>query len=128
MTQAGSFSARRRTCRPSRPGEAVDRRADIWAFGCVLYEMLTGRQAFPGDSIAELLAGVIERDPDWIQLPATLPVRVRDLLRRCLEKDPRKRRRDIGDVRIEIEQALSEPAQMAAAVVYPTSSRSARLA
>ncbi len=75
-------------------GKAVDKRADILAFGCVFYEMLTGKLAFPGETTTDILAGVIHRDPDWTRVP----VQVRRLLRRCLEKDPRKRLRDIGDV------------------------------
>ncbi len=86
-------------------GKPLDKRTDIWAFGCVLYEMLAGRPAFQGESATDILAQVIERDPDWSGLPARLPERVNELLRRCLEKDPRKRRRDIGDVRLELERA-----------------------
>jgi eukaryotic-like serine/threonine-protein kinase len=83
-------------------GRAVDKRADIWAFGCVVYEMLTGTQAFAGESTTDILAGVVQRDPDWTKLPATLPSRIVDLLRRCLEKNPKDRLRDIGDARYEI--------------------------
>jgi serine/threonine protein kinase/Tol biopolymer transport system component len=75
----------------------VDKRADIWAFGCVLYEMLTGRIAFPGDSISETIAAVLDREPDWSALPNNVPTGVRQLLKRCLEKDPKRRLRDIGD-------------------------------
>jgi Tol biopolymer transport system component len=90
-------------------GQNADKRADIFAFGSVLYEMLTGRQVFPGDTVSEILARVIEREPDWNVLPAGLHPRILELLRRCLEKDPKKRRRDIGDVRMEIELALADP-------------------
>ena len=76
-----------------------------------------GAAAFEGESVSDILARVIEREPDWKPLPAALPPRVHELLRRCLEKDPKKRRRDIGDVRIEIEQVLSGPAQTAAPLV-----------
>ena len=85
----------------------VDRRADIWAFGCVLYEMLTGKMAFRGESVTDTLAAVIKAEPDWSQLPAATPMRVRVLLRRCLQKDPKQRLRDIGDARISLEEVLS---------------------
>ncbi len=79
-------------------GQVVDKRTDIWAFGCVLYEMLTGRAAFAGDSTTDVLAAVVDREPSWDLLPPTTPANVMRVLRRCLEKDPRKRARDIGDV------------------------------
>ena len=84
-------------------GLPVDKRTDIWAFGCVLYEMLTGRVAFPGETVSDSIAKILEREPDWSALPATTPVPLRRLLLRCLAKDPKKRLRDIGDVRIEID-------------------------
>src|SRR5437660_354106 len=90
-------------------GKPADRRADIFAFGCVLYEMLSGQAAFAGETVSEILARVIEREPDWNSLPTGLPLRIYELLRRCLEKDPRKRRRDSGDIRVEIEAALTAP-------------------
>ena len=98
-------------------GRMVDKRTDIFALGALLYEMLTGRPAFAGDDVGEILVRVIEREPDWSKLPSKLPWRIPELLRRCLEKDPRKRRRDAADVRIDIEQALAEPA--AGAVPLP---------
>jgi serine/threonine protein kinase/Tol biopolymer transport system component len=88
-------------------GKAVDRRADIWAFGCVLYEMLTGKQTFTGETVTDTLAAVIRAEPDWLQLPAATPVRARVLLQRCLQKDPKQRLRDIGDARISLEEVLS---------------------
>jgi len=88
-------------------GRAVDRRADIWAFGCVLLEMLTGRQTFAGDSVAETLASVIKETPDWQALPANTPPSVRRLLRRCLVKEARQRLRDIGEARILISETLA---------------------
>jgi serine/threonine protein kinase len=91
-------------------GHTIERYTDIWAFGCVLYEMLTGRSPFEGGDLAGILARVLEREPDWTRLPANVPARVRDLLRLCLEKNPKNRRRDAGDVRIDIERALSGPA------------------
>src|SRR5688500_4709644 len=83
-------------------GKAVDRRADIWAFGVVLYEMLTGRRAFEGDDISTTLAAVLMREPEWTALPVAVPAAVRRLLRRCVEKDPRKRLSAIGDARLEL--------------------------
>jgi serine/threonine protein kinase len=90
-------------------GREVDKRADIWAFGCVLYEMLTGRPAFPGADVSEVLAGVIKSDVAWNLLPANTPPKLRALLRRCLDKDPKHRLRDIGDARIDIEEVLATP-------------------
>jgi serine/threonine protein kinase len=87
-------------------GKRVDRRADIWAFGCVLYEMLTGQCAFAGETTSDTLAAVIRAEPDWSSVAANTPMRVRELLRRCLQKDPRQRLRDIGDARIAIEEVL----------------------
>jgi len=90
-------------------GKAVDKRTDIWAFGCVLYEMLTGKQAFDGEDITEILAAVVKTEPDWQVLPPTTPAQISILLRRCLRKDRQQRLRDAADVRIEIEEALSAP-------------------
>src|SRR6185436_18142126 len=89
-------------------GKTVDRRTDIWSFGCVLYEMLSGKQLFYGETVSDTIARILEREPDWSALPAAVPERIRDLLRRCLEKDARKRLRDIGDARIELEEAVAE--------------------
>ena len=93
-------------------GKAVDRRTDIWAFGCVLYEMLTGKMAFSGESITETLAAVIREEPDWSLLPPDTPPAIRNLLARCLKKDARQRLQSIGDARIAIDESLSgAPAQ-----------------
>jgi serine/threonine-protein kinase len=86
-------------------GEKVDKRADIWAFGCLLYELLAGKRAFTGEALPEIMAAVLEREPDWNALPPKTPAQIRELLRHCLQKDPQRRVRDFGDVRIEIEQA-----------------------
>jgi eukaryotic-like serine/threonine-protein kinase len=86
-------------------GKAVDKRADIWAFGVVLYEMLTGRRAFDGDEISDVLAAVLRQDIDWTALPAETPESIRRLLRRCLVKDRRPRLADMSAVRIEIDEA-----------------------
>ena len=91
-------------------GRPVDKRADIWAFGVVLFEMLSGRRLFHGDDVSETLAEVLKTDPDWNALPAATPSVVRRLLRRCLERDPNKRLHDIADGRLEIEDAISSPA------------------
>jgi len=88
-------------------GKAVDRRADIWAFGCLLFECLTGRRAFSGETVSDTLAKILERDPDLRALPGGTPPRVRDLFQRCLIKDPRLRLRDIGDARIALDEVLA---------------------
>ena len=90
-------------------GKPVDKRTDIWAFGCVLFEMLTGRRAFRGETPSDTIAAVLEREPDWSWLPDATPLRIRRVLRRCLEKDPNRRLHDIADARIELEDATSNP-------------------
>jgi serine/threonine protein kinase len=108
-------------------GRPVDRRTDIWSFGCVLYEMLTGRKVFPvGETVSDMLAGVLERDPDWRPLPAATPQQIRTLLERCLRKDAARRLRDIGDAKIEIEEAESEHTASPVAASAPAPSRRAR--
>jgi serine/threonine-protein kinase len=91
-------------------GKAVDRRTDVWAFGCCLYEALAGQRPFEGETHTDRIAAVLSRDPDWGALPPQTPPRIRDLLRRCLQRDLQRRLRHIGDARIEIEEALAEPA------------------
>jgi hypothetical protein len=95
-------------------GMGVDKRADVWAFGVVLWEMLVGRRLFPGDSVPETLAGVLKTEVEFDALPPEIPPAVRRLLRRCLERDPRERLRDIGEARIALREAL-EPGAAAAA-------------
>ncbi len=87
--------------------KSVDVRTDLWAFGCVLYEMITGRRAFPGESVTDTLSAVISKEPAWEALPATTPAGVRRLLRRCLTKDRKQRLASASDARLEIEDALS---------------------
>jgi serine/threonine-protein kinase len=89
-------------------GKPVDKRTDIWAFGCIVYEMLTGRRAFTGETATDVLAAIVTSEPRWDLLPAMTPLRIRDLLARCLQKDPNRRLRDIGDARIEVEETLAE--------------------
>src|SRR5204863_2305668 len=90
-------------------GVATDQRTDVFAFGCVLYEMLAGRRTFPGDTVTEAIASVIAREPDLAALPPSASPRLVDLLRRCLEKDPKRRWHAIGDVRVEIDHILADP-------------------
>jgi len=90
-------------------GRAVDKRTDIWAFGCVLFELLTGKQTFHGEDVTDILAAVVRAEPDWKILPAATPQKLRDLLRRCLQKDKTLRLRDAGDARIEIQDILTAP-------------------
>jgi len=104
-------------------GKTVDKRADVWAFGCVLFEMLTGRRAFEGDDVSITLAAVMMKEPDWTALPAAATPALRRLLRSCLEKDPKQRLQAIGDARLEIERllggALEETFAPAIAVAVP---------
>ncbi len=88
-------------------GQSVDKRTDIWAFGCVLYELITGRAAFARQTISDTIAAILDRDPDWESVHAIAPATVWSLVRRCLVKDPKRRLRDIGDVRIQIDEILA---------------------
>jgi serine/threonine protein kinase/Tol biopolymer transport system component len=90
-------------------GHDLDQRTDIFALGCVLYEILTGRSAFGGEDVAETLSRILQSQPDWTLLPTNVQPRIRELLRLCLQKEAKRRRQAIGDVRIDIEEALSEP-------------------
>ena len=92
-------------------GKTVDKRTDIWAFGCVLFEMLSGRQAFGGETVSDIIAAILSRSPDMTVLPKGTPRKIRDLLRRCIEKDPRLRLHDIADARIEIAETINAPAE-----------------
>jgi Tol biopolymer transport system component len=99
-------------------GKAVDRRADIWAFGTVLYEMLTGRKAFEGETVSDTLAAVLTKEPKWSALPAGTPSAVRRVLRRCLDRDARTRIHDVADARLELDEA-PEPEVAPAAIASP---------
>ncbi len=90
-------------------GQPLDKRSDIWSYGCVWFEALSGRHPFDAATMTDVLAAVVGREPDWGWLPANTPARVQWLLRRCLEKDPRRRLHDIGDARIELEEAIARP-------------------
>ena len=109
-------------------GLPPNERVDIWAFGCVLYEMLTGQRAFSGRSTADVIAALLEREPDWSRLPAGTQDRIEWLLKRCLAKDPRHRLQAIGDARIEIEEALREPARSGASLPEAAASTRERIA
>ena len=114
-TQAGFILGTAAYMSPEQAkGKTVDRRADIWAFGCLLYEMLTGEAPFHGETVTDTLAAVIRADPDWPRLPAETPTSVRVLLKRCLQKDSKQRLRDIGDARISIDEVLSGEARAVA--------------
>ncbi|MGH9735484.1 MAG: protein kinase domain-containing protein [Candidatus Acidiferrales bacterium] len=107
-TQAGIILGTAAFMSPEQAkGKNVDRRTDIWAFGCVFFEMLTAKPAFAGETVTDVLAAVVRAEPDWSQLPSSTPAHIRVLLRRCLQKDPRQRLRDIGDARISLEEVLS---------------------
>ncbi len=90
-------------------GKPLDKRTDIWSFGCVLYEILTGKRAFEGETVTDIVAAIIKGEPDWKTLPEEIPWSIRALLRRCLQKDPHRRLHDIADARIEIEEAINKP-------------------
>ena len=92
-------------------GKPLDKRTDIWSFGCVLYEILTGRAAFLGETLSDTLASILERDPDWSALPPATPRNMKTLLRRCLQKQTTRRLRDIGDARMELEETFDDVAE-----------------
>ena len=100
-------------------GQQVDKRTDIWAFGCVLFEMLTGQKAFSGLTATDTIAAIIEREPDWARLPATTPAEIQRLLRRCLAKNPKRRARDAGDVGLDLETAIDRLGQAEHVVAPP---------
>jgi eukaryotic-like serine/threonine-protein kinase len=112
MTSAGMILGTAAYMSPEQArGKAVDERSDLWAFGCVLFELLTGTRAFRGDDVADTIAAIITREPDWTRLPAATPEAIRRLLRRCLEKDRRRRLSNAADARLEIDDALTPPSR-----------------
>ena len=122
MTQAGMILGTAAYMSPEQArGKTVDKRADIWAFGCVLYEMLTGRRAFAGDDASETIAAILRDEPDWSALSSAPPAIV-VLLRHCLDRDRARRLRDFGDIRVWIDDASSTRFDVAA----PASSRAQR--
>jgi serine/threonine protein kinase len=123
-TQAGMILGTAAYMSPEQArGKSADRRADIWAFGCVLYEMLTGKMAFSGETVSDTLAAVIKDPPNWSLLPANTPGRLRVLVQRCLQKEPRQRLQAIGDARISIDELLAgapEPSPSTTLAAAPT--------
>ena len=114
-TQAGIILGTAAYMAPEQArGKPVDRRADIWAFGCVLYEMITGMRVYEGETVSDILAAVIMKEPDWNAVPASTPLFVRRLLRRCLEKDSKRRLQAIGEARIALENPEADPAPVKA--------------
>ena len=116
-TQAGIILGTAAYMSPEQAkGKTVDRRTDIWAFGCVLYEMLTGKQPFGGETVTDTLAAVIRGEPDWTLLPANTPQAVRNLLQRCLKKDPKQRLQSIGEARITLDEVFCGSSQAMAPI------------
>jgi eukaryotic-like serine/threonine-protein kinase len=109
-------------------GKAVDKRTDIWAFGAVLYELLTGQAAFQGEDVGDILAEVVKAEPDWTRLPEATPPSIRTLLRRCMRKDKRQRLQDAVGVRIEIEDAIAAPKDSGSTQTAPVSTSKLLLA
>jgi serine/threonine protein kinase len=128
-TQAGIILGTAAYMSPEQArGTRVDKRTDIWAFGCVLYEMLTGKHAFGGETTSDMLAAVIRAEPDWDALPAGIPETIGRLLKRCLDKDPKRRLQAIGEARIAIEETLSGPREAEAVRESPSKRPVARRA
>ncbi len=96
-------------------GKAVDKRTDVWAFGCVLYEMLTGKRAFEGETVSDTLAAILMKEPDWNALPPGTPEKIKEILRKCLRRDAKQRLHDIADARLDIEELTAASASLASA-------------
>ncbi len=103
-------------------GKAVDRRTDVWAFGCLLYEMLTGKRAFEGETVSDTLAAILKEDPEWTALPAGTPEKVREVLRKCLRRNAKQRLHDIADARLDLEEAAEAPFDSSAGATSADSS------
>ncbi len=117
MTLAGTVMGTAAYMSPEQArGKEMDRRTDIWAFGVILFEMLTGKQLFAGETASDSMAGILKTEPEWSKLPAGLPPQVEQVLRRCLSKDPRQRLRDIGEARVRLEDPYSESGMFSGAV------------
>src|SRR5262245_34862767 len=104
-------------------GREADRTTDVWAFGCVLYEMLTGQPAFTGETVTDILARVVTFEPDWAALPVFTPLEIQQVLKRCLRKDRKQRLHDICDARIEIDEALNDPVRRETEVIPARNNR-----
>ncbi len=121
MTQVGTIMGTAAYMSPEQArGKEVDRRADIWAFGVILFEMLTGKQLFVGETASDTLAGILKSDPQWEELPSDLPFQVDRVLRRCLAKDPRQRLRDIGEARVRLEDPMAESGMFSGPIAVAT--------
>src|SRR3990172_9464993 len=108
MTQAGIILGTAAYMSPEQArGKPVDKRSDIWAFGCVLYEMLSGKRLFDGETVSDVLAAVLTREPSWAALPATTPASARRLLRQCLERNPKNRLHAVADARIALDETIA---------------------
>jgi Tol biopolymer transport system component/predicted Ser/Thr protein kinase len=117
MTQAGMLLGTAGYMSPEQArGKAVDRRADIWAFGCVLFEMLGGRRAFDGETVTDVLGAIVHKEPEIGKLPAEVPGRIRQLIGRCLQKEPTRRLQSIGDARVALQEWLEHPEEEVAVV------------
>jgi serine/threonine protein kinase/Tol biopolymer transport system component len=121
MTQLGMILGTAAYMSPEQAkGKAADKRSDIWAFGCVLYEILTGKRAFDGEDVSETLAAVLRADPDWTALPVSTPAIVRRLLRRCVERDRKRRLDSAADARLDVEEAVTAPGTEMATSTVPS--------